>query len=357
MRLLLALLICFNLQVTATPIEVKPLQKALNLFHSLKNLPDQKRSAAHLKRLTEALVTLDEQSHNQALFHILNVYEKEKENRNFVINILTVWEQNSSAKTATYAPASWWYHSLTLGMSVLGGIAAKRMIQSYMFKSSPGMTRQILETEQKLNPKVVGALEKRFAQMNLGKYATKANMAGGLVGLGIALMMDDDFNNFFFMDLLQADKIPVLEMLVSSKIPPLQLWFLMDVMILCEAHSRVVAISHSNEVQSESPDNYDKIILGNYLTELQQHILPNLLSISTNVVNTENLNRLMVDGVRIQKDVQLRFAIKDTNRKSENKAKYFTDRVLSCDQTSLKHTLQNIEHLEFHIKNKLEPIE
>ncbi len=340
---------------TPTQWSVSPITRVMFKFQTLKEIEKEQRSKQAFKELINDLTQLNEKDHNQALFSILRVGESDIDNRDFIIEVLSNWEQEGSAKAKQFAPASGWYHAVNLSVAALGALTIRRMVKGGFV--TPVLDRTVAPQTATINQRLRGFLEQKIAKLNLGRLATKANLianaSAGASFLGFVLMMDTQFYDAIIhnlYDLVGPENIEFFQIFYSTKLPPLGLWLMVENIILCENHSRVVEISNSPEFQKDVLQEEDKTKLKGYLTEINEQINPNLDSISSNIINKNKANAFMLDGLRTKADKQLQYSIKDNKTKANNP---YADRVLMCDQTAMIHTKSNINHIKAVIEAKL----
>lgn len=329
-------------QTTST----SPVSRAMAQLQALKQTEPEKRSNQAMQELISDLVRLSEKDHNQFLFSVLKMYEKDFSDRNFLIELILKWENAGSEKTRDFMPASAWYHAANVTVAVLGALTVRKMVKGTFITAPLNKT----PNAPTINLRLREFLEQKITRLNLGRLATKANLISNASGastfVGLMLLMDEQFYDALIQGLHQhvgAENIEFFQILYSKKIPPYELWQMIDVMILCENHNRLIEISGQVETQ-------EKTTLNAYLEEINTRITPNLESIASNAVNEERKNRLMQDGLKTRKDKQLQFALKNIETKAENP---FAQRILMCDQTSMMHTMSNKEHLKFVIESKI----
>ena len=333
-----------------------PVVRAALMFNSLKRMKAEDRPKEAMTLLAKTMADLNEKDHNKVLFELLSLYQKDFDNRDFIIEVLTLWEEAGKYKTEFYAPPSGWYHTFNIIMTTLGALTAYRMIKN-RFITPP---LKPVYVPNQMNSKLRNFLDEKIAKVNLRALTSKANLLAGAgsftTSLGMLLILHQQFYDAVMQGLAEhfgPEEMDFMQALHSTKIPPNELWQMVDVAILCENHGRLVEISKSPEItKTETLVSQERIHLMTLLEEINEHIEPNLESIRSNIVNKKKANQLMLDGMEPKNNKQLQFAIKNTNVKDQ-RAKKYGDKVLMCDQTSLEHTLNHIKQLKSVMEEKI----
>lgn len=359
MKHLFVLTLSLSLVFSSLPTwaqSASPVVRALESLETIKLIEDKEQSIQAINELISDVKRMNEKDHNQFLFAVLGLYEKEWKDNDFYIKFITLWEDKSDQKARAYIPPSAWSQGAGIAVAALGGILAHRMVKGF-FTTPP--LQSAAGSTTKMNSKLRNYLEQKFANFRLNPKMHWVSGTSGMatfVGLSVLIELDPSTYDAFLHGLLDTvgpENIEYFQFLYSLKIPPMELWQVMDTMILCENHNRLTEISQSREIMRQGNlSDADKQALTAYLADIDDNIGPRLESLRDNLVNSKNNNRMMRDGYRPKTDKQFQFVQKDTGIRSPE-AKKITDRVLMCDQISLQFALLNRDQLRSHIQDKL----